>query len=649
MIGMAQALAVDRLVQLAKTKVSWDKAAHRDMLARFWEGVYVGTPMPEPSLNVNVSPGWKDMGFQSNDPCTDFRAMGLLGLHCLHYHATKYPPRVRSIVHAGKPHRDFPYAAVGINLVAALVQMLKLGQAGGQTDVEGTALFEFFCKMPIDECVEGADTSMATLVPATLTTTPTATPTATLTATHTAPSTLVPSYNVCGGGGVNVSKEKAFAFEETFCAVYEMLDDMWIEDPPANILFFNTLLQQCRSTFSQLVDSRCVFSLPDLQAAIRNYVPPSELQPLTEPVTQPPSAATLGEPVSGVTGSLSEDAGGEGCGERMAAAATEAAASFLLPQQHTVGKGGGRDGLEERVGGGRAISVTGGGHVGDVKASQRTATQDPADETHCNMHVGKDESVRALQQRLDGSGATHPDAPATLAATFAASSEDVASTRCNALQHAATHCITLQHTTTHAAFSADGTRVQSASERESVRARARVLKESTSTWQTVDRDEGETVVVGGNGGGGECGGQGEAFAGGAMYYVPDTEMALQHAATHCNTLQHTFVLDTDTAASGHVGGSHVGAPQRAPLAIASAQSGSSHWVEEESGGGTQTMSKVGPSTQRLCSVDRSMVGLGRLGGGVHEARCASSRPVPRNCLPLTLPAAGKYSYKSAVQ
>ena len=118
-----QAVSLEGLVQLAKTKVSWDNTLHRERLETFWNAVYVDTPMPEPSLNVNVSPGWKDIGFQSNDPCTDFRAMGLLGLHCLCYHSTKYPSRVRTIVHAGKPNRDFPYAAVGINLVASLVQV----------------------------------------------------------------------------------------------------------------------------------------------------------------------------------------------------------------------------------------------------------------------------------------------------------------------------------------------------------------------------------------------------------------------------------------------------------------------------------------------------------------------------------------------
>ena len=37
------------------------------------------------------------------------------------------------------------------------MQMLKLGQAGGSADVESTPLFEFFCKIPCDECVLPTD------------------------------------------------------------------------------------------------------------------------------------------------------------------------------------------------------------------------------------------------------------------------------------------------------------------------------------------------------------------------------------------------------------------------------------------------------------------------------------------------------------
>lgn len=41
--------------------------------------------MPSEKLTSRVSEQWKDLGFQGNDPATDFRGMGLFGLSCLQY------------------------------------------------------------------------------------------------------------------------------------------------------------------------------------------------------------------------------------------------------------------------------------------------------------------------------------------------------------------------------------------------------------------------------------------------------------------------------------------------------------------------------------------------------------------------------------
>jgi hypothetical protein len=158
---------------------------------------------------------------RSNDPCTDFRAMGRLALHCLTYFAAKYNPHVREIVRDGTPKRDFPYGAVGINICAALVDMLGMGKHGRQSpkidkkppssggksahtggknsssggknanEEGGSPLFEFLCRV----------------------------------SPH--------------GGRVEDEGWGFCAFEETFCFAYELLDALWVQDPPENILFFN--------------------------------------------------------------------------------------------------------------------------------------------------------------------------------------------------------------------------------------------------------------------------------------------------------------------------------------------------------------------------------------------------------------------------
>ena len=41
--------------------------------------------MPATELMDRITPQWQDIGFQGNNPATDFRGMGLLGLQALLY------------------------------------------------------------------------------------------------------------------------------------------------------------------------------------------------------------------------------------------------------------------------------------------------------------------------------------------------------------------------------------------------------------------------------------------------------------------------------------------------------------------------------------------------------------------------------------
>ena len=41
--------------------------------------------MPGSPLEARVSRQWTEIGFQGNDPATDFRGMGILSLECMLY------------------------------------------------------------------------------------------------------------------------------------------------------------------------------------------------------------------------------------------------------------------------------------------------------------------------------------------------------------------------------------------------------------------------------------------------------------------------------------------------------------------------------------------------------------------------------------
>jgi len=91
---------------------------HEKLLKRLWQVI-----KPEEELKGMIHAQWKSLGFQGNDPATDFRGMGLLGLLNLIYFAEHYTERVRQLVEA---NRDYPWAATGINITNMLMNMLKL-------------------------------------------------------------------------------------------------------------------------------------------------------------------------------------------------------------------------------------------------------------------------------------------------------------------------------------------------------------------------------------------------------------------------------------------------------------------------------------------------------------------------------------------
>jgi hypothetical protein len=79
--------------------------------------------MPDTPLEGLISKQWKSIGFQGNNPATDFRGMGLLGLLNLIYFAENYTEKARSLV---RSHKEYPWAATGINITHTLLDMLNL-------------------------------------------------------------------------------------------------------------------------------------------------------------------------------------------------------------------------------------------------------------------------------------------------------------------------------------------------------------------------------------------------------------------------------------------------------------------------------------------------------------------------------------------
>ncbi|XP_061888757.1 ELMO domain-containing protein 2 [Entelurus aequoreus] len=100
-----------------------DSQQHEAMLLKLWELL-----MPNVELESRVTKQWGDIGFQGDDPKTDFRGMGMLGLINLLFFSQNYTEEARMVLsHANHPKLGYSYAIVGINLTEMAYSLLKSG------------------------------------------------------------------------------------------------------------------------------------------------------------------------------------------------------------------------------------------------------------------------------------------------------------------------------------------------------------------------------------------------------------------------------------------------------------------------------------------------------------------------------------------
>ena len=99
---------------------------HQHPLHKFQEG---GTS----KAFERISSRWVELGFQREDPQTDFRGGGILALKCLVYVFERYPHKMLNIVKHQQPSGSkkwYPVCAAGINLTCIIAEILHLGTGG---------------------------------------------------------------------------------------------------------------------------------------------------------------------------------------------------------------------------------------------------------------------------------------------------------------------------------------------------------------------------------------------------------------------------------------------------------------------------------------------------------------------------------------
>ncbi|XP_066393845.1 uncharacterized protein [Miscanthus floridulus] len=97
---------------------------HQDALRQLWRLAYPTREIPPLKSEL-----WKEMGWQGNDPSTDFRGGGLISLENLIFFARNYPNSFQMLLSKVQGQRadwEYPFAVAGINISFMLVQMLDL-------------------------------------------------------------------------------------------------------------------------------------------------------------------------------------------------------------------------------------------------------------------------------------------------------------------------------------------------------------------------------------------------------------------------------------------------------------------------------------------------------------------------------------------
>lgn len=111
--------------ELRKMPYDTENPEHELLLLKLWNLL-----MPHESLDARVTKQWQTIGFQGDDPKTDFRGMGLLGLENLVYFAQEYPSAATHVLsHSTHPRYGYAFAIVGINLTSMALRLLRDGTA----------------------------------------------------------------------------------------------------------------------------------------------------------------------------------------------------------------------------------------------------------------------------------------------------------------------------------------------------------------------------------------------------------------------------------------------------------------------------------------------------------------------------------------
>lgn len=109
--------------------ISYDETneEHEKMLYRLW-----GLIKADDSIDKRYSSRWGEIGFQGNNPATDFRGLGILSLQNMIYLFENWPEKGLKIYGQSQhPKFGFSFAITGINMTGIVYDLLRSGKMKG--------------------------------------------------------------------------------------------------------------------------------------------------------------------------------------------------------------------------------------------------------------------------------------------------------------------------------------------------------------------------------------------------------------------------------------------------------------------------------------------------------------------------------------
>ncbi|KAK9805095.1 hypothetical protein WJX73_005931 [Symbiochloris irregularis] len=118
---------MEELRQRTLTQYDTSSSTHQDALKQLWSHAFPDTP-----FGGFRNKQWTDMGWQRDDPSSDFRGAGFAALENLLFMAREEPTLFNALLHKTQGDRaewEYPFAVAGINLTFMLEEVVGLRDA----------------------------------------------------------------------------------------------------------------------------------------------------------------------------------------------------------------------------------------------------------------------------------------------------------------------------------------------------------------------------------------------------------------------------------------------------------------------------------------------------------------------------------------